>query len=224
MPECPFEAVAMHAYAARKATELSIAKGDVVTVEGYAKKGWVAARSPAGTRGYVPQHFIAPAPPATDDAAPAPQPQPQVEERERTEPREAAAQAAAEAAQAAAAEALAAVEELRAELARREEAHARELAEVRAAHARDVDALRAALAALQAAPAAAPDDVAAVQRRVGELERAVREQVTLQHVAEKQLVRVAAQVDALHAECARALGAPPGDDAAAPGGLQDLTQ
>ena len=129
------------------------------------------------------------------------------------------------------------------ELARRDAAHAAELAALRETHARDIaalqaalddaraagtqraDELRAALAQHERACAdrVAPADFAAAQRRVGELERAVREQVTLQHVAEKQLVRTAAQLDALQAECARVLGAPGDADATAPGGLQDLT-
>ena len=239
MPECPFAAVAMHAYPARKATELSIAKGETITVEGYAKKGWVAAHNAAGARGYVPQHFIAPAPPAQDG------PETQQQEPQQQQQQQDAVRAAAEAAQAAqtaAAEALAAVAALRVELARRDAAHAAELAALRETHARDIaalqaalddaraagtqraDELRAALAQHERACAdrVAPADFAAAQRRVGELERAVREQVTLQHVAEKQLVRTTAQLDALQAECARVLGAPGDADATAPGGL-DLT-
>lgn len=301
MPACPFAAVALHAYAARKATELSIAKGDGVTVEGYARKGWVAARNAAGARGYVPQHYIAPAPPAaaeagageepvspaTDAPTPAgaagaaaelqgnnanpaeekPQPPPQPSEDTATTTTTTMtaaimemATAAMEMAKAAKAEAEAAKKEaeaakkecaaLREEAARREEAHAEEVAALRKAHAEDAAALRAALDAVQAAagaradalegrlaqqeahytalvarPGVAPADVAALQERAAGLERAAREHTALQHALEKQLVRVTAQFDALHAECARLLRAqPPAPDTAATEGLQDLTQ
>ena len=60
LPDCPYEAVVTYELSVNAQSGLSLSKGDIITVEGYERDGWVFVRDRNGKKGFVSRHFIGP--------------------------------------------------------------------------------------------------------------------------------------------------------------------
>jgi len=62
MPACPFKAVVLYKYEGDSVSTLTIAKDEVLTIEGYKQNGWLVARNSENKIGHVSRKFVKPLP------------------------------------------------------------------------------------------------------------------------------------------------------------------
>ena len=67
-PSCPFKAVVLCDYSSQQETDISVRKGELLTVQSFVDDDWLLVRNSSGEEGYVSRHYVRPcAQNATDE-------------------------------------------------------------------------------------------------------------------------------------------------------------